>query len=372
MATNIRLSVAFGQQEKPLKWSGGSGSADALLAAVKAKFRAKGELYLEANGAPVTDATRLRNGLVVTLRKGRPPGGIPRAKADAAPRSPVSVLDLDAPKVPPLRLAPRASGAAAAVSRVDDLMGRILAYVRAAEGVALPAVSRRFKARAVIPSGRGRYFLETEEDSLRRFSRARAEHRKGTAGGRTAWNPMSRVASDLLDAQLQHWLARSVRDPDAPGSALLVEGWDRRSAGLVGAFRDLAARLAAEPYPAPEDDGAPLRGASRASTTALRRGDAQPETTDVDFCAWAAALRRREGSAHAYHSAKVDRSIARLRCLDGDARMRWAVDAAPTLRDVAHAFAVAQARRRVRHRPLGEIRWGSAFGSAHVAVHATP
>lgn len=372
MATNIRLSVAFGQQEKPLKWSGGSGSADALLAAVKAKFRAKGELYLEANGAPVTDATRLRNGLVVTLRKGRPPGGIPRAKADAAPRSPVSVLDLDAPKVPPLRLATNSSGAAAAVSRVDDLMGRILAYVRAAEGVALPAVSRRFKDRAVIPSGRGRYFLETEEDSLRRFSRARAEHRKGTAGGRTAWNPMSRVASDLLDAQLQHWLARSVRDPDAPGSALLVEGWDRRSAGLVGAFRDLAARLAAEPYPAPEDDGAPLRGASRASTTALRRGDAQPETTDVDFCAWAAALRRREGSAHAYHSAKVDRSIARLRCLDGDAPLRWAVDAAPTLRDVAHAFAVAQARRRVRHRPLGEIRWGSAFGSAHVAVHATP
>jgi hypothetical protein len=179
MATNIRLSVAFGQQEKPLKWSGGSGSADALLAAVKAKFRAKGELWIEAHGAPVTDATRLRNGLVVTLRKGRPPGGIPRAKADAAPRSPVSVLDLDAPKVPPLRLAPRASGAAAAVSRVDDLMGRILAYVRAAEGVALPAVSRRFKARAVIPSGRGRYFLETEEDSLRRFSRARAEHRKG-------------------------------------------------------------------------------------------------------------------------------------------------------------------------------------------------
>ena len=39
-----------------MKWSGGSGSADALLAAVKAKFRAKGELYLEANGAPVTDA----------------------------------------------------------------------------------------------------------------------------------------------------------------------------------------------------------------------------------------------------------------------------------------------------------------------------
>ena len=374
MATNIRVSAVFNHEVRPIQWTldarGCVGDAAKLLKTCKAKFKCKGQLSLEANGAPCEDDTKLVNGAAVRLRKGPVMVSPKSVLADLAP---VAAL-------PPLSLEARSVGgggaAAAAVCASDDLMDRIARYARGRWAISMPCASRRFRVRCALPTHRCRYFLETEEDSLRRFSKHRAASRKGGAAGKptTTWNPMSRVTSDLIDAQLEAWVRRSIEAPrDAPGSALLVTGWDRRSAALHAAFQDLARRAAEgrDAAGAPDAAAGPLRRFSRALTTSLYRGGCGPEQTEIDFQMWSAVSTRQVGSVLSYHTTRRERSVARLRCLDGAGAVVWRRDPLrPTVAEVMHAFAHAQAGRRVSHKRLDDVRWSADFGSAHVVVHS--